>query len=114
MAELNYLEIGANIRCQRQKKGIKQKELADEVNVSPQHISHIETGRSQPSLSTLVEIANVLGTDLNTLLGNNLTLSREYVLNSQVAQILSNIPDELFARILQFCKEEVQFYNSIK
>lgn len=114
MAELNYIEIGANIRCQRKKKGIKQKELAEKVNVSPQHISHIETGCSQPSLSTLVEIANVLETDLNTLLGNNLTSSRKYVLSTQVAQILSNTSVELLDRILQFCKEEVQFYNSIK
>mgnify|MGYP001777730239 FL=1 len=39
--ELDYKAIGQNIREHRRKSGLNQKELAELVNLSPQHISHI-------------------------------------------------------------------------
>lgn len=54
MPELDYFEIGSNIRIQRILNGLKQKDLAERVNVSPQHISHVETGRAKPSLLMIV------------------------------------------------------------
>ena len=41
---LNYEEIGKNIRYFRQRAGLKQNELSDIIDMSPQHISHIESG----------------------------------------------------------------------
>lgn len=41
---LNYKEIGKNIRYFRQRAGLKQNELSDRIDMSPQHISHIESG----------------------------------------------------------------------
>ena len=40
--DLDYQEIGRNIRRFRQAKGLKQKELAELIQVSDQHVSHIE------------------------------------------------------------------------
>lgn len=114
MPELDYFEIGSNIRIQRILNGLKQKDLAERVNVSPQHISHVETGRAKPSLLTLVDIANALNIDMNMLLGKNLTSSRHTVLNAQIAQVLEGADDELLERILLFCREEVQFYKNQK
>ena len=51
--ELDYKAIGQNIREHRRKSGLNQKELAELVNLSPQHISHIETGHTKLSLPTL-------------------------------------------------------------
>lgn len=45
--ELDYKAIGQNIREYRRKSGLNQKELAELVNLSPQHISHIETGHTK-------------------------------------------------------------------
>ena len=70
--DLDYLEIGQNIRHYRQKRGIRQKELAEYIHVSDQHISHIENGHTKLSLITLVAIANTLNVDCNTLLGSTL------------------------------------------
>ena len=39
---LNYKEIGKNIRYFRQRAGLKQNGLSDRIDMSPQHISHIE------------------------------------------------------------------------
>ena len=65
--ELDYLEIGRNIRHYRRLQGIRQKELAECIHVSDQHISLIENGHTKLSLVTLVSIANVLKIDCNTL-----------------------------------------------
>ena len=69
---LDYQKLGRNIRAARQKSGLKQAELAERVEVTAQHICHIEMAKSQPSLLVLVAIANVLDTDLNSLLGDEL------------------------------------------
>ena len=53
--ELDYKAIGQNIREHRRKSGLNQKELAELVNLSPQHISHIETGHTKLSLPTGVQ-----------------------------------------------------------
>ena len=60
---LNYKEIGKNIRYFRQRAGLKQNELSDIIDMSPQHISHIESGEPL-SLNTLVQIANALGVEI--------------------------------------------------
>lgn len=57
--DLDYKEIGRNIRYYRQKAGLKQNRLSDMIDVSPQHVSHIESG-VHLSLSVLVKIANAL------------------------------------------------------
>lgn len=54
--ELDYKEIGRNIRHYRLEKGLKQKELAEKIHVSDQHMSHIENAATQLSLPTLIPI----------------------------------------------------------
>ena len=69
--DLDYKEIGNNIRYYRQRAGLKQNQLSDIIDVSPQHISHIESG-VKLSLPVLVKIANALNVDTDCLLGKNL------------------------------------------
>lgn len=52
--ELDYQEIGRNVRRYRLSKGLKQKQLAELIQVSDQHISHIENAHTQVSLPTLI------------------------------------------------------------
>lgn len=68
---LDHKEIGRNIRYYRQRAGLKQNRLSDIIDVSPQHISHIESGVPL-SLPILVKIANILNVDTDCLLGKNL------------------------------------------
>lgn len=44
---LNYNEIGQNIKYYRNRKHLKQAELAELVDVSAQHISHVECGNTR-------------------------------------------------------------------
>lgn len=101
--DLNYQEIGRNIRRLRLAKGMKQKELAELIQVSDQHVSHIENAHTQVSLPTLVAIANALQTDCNTLLGATLTEARHSVLHQQLLEITADMDAKKLGLTVQFC-----------
>lgn len=92
--EVDYREIGRNIRRYRTEKGWKQKELAERVNVTEQHISHIENAHTQLSLPTLVAIANALEVDCNTLLGKTLTGAQMAMMRGELGEVLADIGDD--------------------
>lgn len=101
--ELNYIEIGLNIRKYRQLCGLKQKELAKLSGVSEQHISHIENARAKLGLGTLVAIANVLRVDCNTLLGGTLTPFQDAIQNERINQLTANMNAKKLVLVAEFC-----------
>ena len=60
--------IGSNIRAFREKKGLTQRGLADNVLVSFQAISAWERGLSIPDLENAVRLANFFGVSVDALL----------------------------------------------
>ena len=60
--------IGKRIKSAREKKGLTQEQLAEQVTLSPMHISVIERGNKLPRLETLINIANVLDVSADILL----------------------------------------------
>lgn len=65
---MNYYEIGQKIRKFRKAKGMSQEQLAEAVNISVTHLSHIETGNTKLSLPVLVDLARVLEVQTDDLL----------------------------------------------
>ena len=63
--ELNTL--GRKIAQLRIKKGFTQEKLADMVGYSSNHISKLESARTNPSFELLVDIANALNIELKDL-----------------------------------------------
>ena len=59
--------IGPRIRAERARREVTIRALARVVGVSPSLISQIETGKSQPSVSTLYGITSTLGLSLEDL-----------------------------------------------
>lgn len=93
---LDYIKLGTNIKNRRKKLGYTQKRLAELIHVSEQHISHIETAHTKPSLEVIVDIANTLQTDVNNLLVDSLPAVRDEVLTSRLMDSVSGLqPDEL-------------------
>ncbi|HOC81179.1 MAG: helix-turn-helix transcriptional regulator [Bacilli bacterium] len=58
-----------NLKIARQKKGLKQKELGDLIDVSPKTISNYEAGVRDPDVKTLMKIASVLEVTIDYLVG---------------------------------------------
>ena len=61
--------MGANIARLRRDRGLTQAELAARINYSDKAVSKWERAESTPDVLTLITLAEVLGTDLNTLTG---------------------------------------------
>jgi len=53
--------VGSRLREERQRRGVSVRSLARDLGVSASLISQIETGKSQPSVSTLYAITTALG-----------------------------------------------------
>ncbi|QOV20804.1 helix-turn-helix transcriptional regulator [Blautia liquoris] len=58
------MEIGSKIRSLRTQKQLTQEELADRCELSKGFISQLENDVTSPSIATLVDILQCLGTDL--------------------------------------------------
>ena len=60
MKDLNYIAIGTKIKERRKAVSKTQEFLANALDVNASHICNIEAGRSSPSLTALINIANAL------------------------------------------------------
>lgn len=66
--ELDYKAIGKRIKIARIKADLTQERLAEAVEISPTHLSNIETGTTRVSLTAIVNLANVLSVTVDDLL----------------------------------------------
>ena len=60
--------LGINIKSERLRKNISQEKLAELTNISRNSVSLIETGKINPTILKVVDIAKVLDSYLNILL----------------------------------------------
>jgi transcriptional regulator with XRE-family HTH domain len=67
----DYPDIGVRLRAARQARHLSLRELANRLGVSASLISQIETGRANPSVSTLYAIVDELDVSLDELLFND-------------------------------------------
>ena len=59
--------IGINIKSERLRAGLSQEELAEKCNISRNSISLIETGKINPTIIKVIDMAKALNIDVNTL-----------------------------------------------
>ncbi len=69
--QVNEMEIGKKIKALRTQKGLTQEELADRAELSKGFISQVERDLTSPSIATLVDILQCLGTDLKTFFNDS-------------------------------------------
>ena len=61
---LQFIKLGNIIKEIRQKRGIDEKAMAKQINVSVSRYREIENGNAIYNFSTLIKIANILKVDL--------------------------------------------------
>lgn len=83
-----------NLKKIRKDKGYTQEELAKELNVVRQTVSKWEKGLSLPDVDILSKIADILETDVNVLLGGQMTTTSQ----SEVAKQLAKINEQLIIK----------------
>jgi transcriptional regulator with XRE-family HTH domain len=63
--------FATNLRRRAEQLGISNAEVARRAGLSDRRYGNYISGRREPDLSTLVRIANVLGTSVDELIGTN-------------------------------------------
>ncbi len=85
--QLNYYEIGQNIRKFRKAYNLSQEQLAERVGISVTHMSHIETGNTKLSLPVLVSIAEILNVRTDEIISNRTNNSKTPI-KEEVSEII--------------------------
>ncbi|MBE6984475.1 MAG: helix-turn-helix transcriptional regulator [Ruminococcaceae bacterium] len=92
-------KIGKRIQEQRKKKGYTQEQLAEILDISPNHLSALERGVYGVKLEKLIQIINALGCTADDLLQDVIHSGRQYQA-SLLSQQLSTLSPEEQRRIM--------------
>lgn len=76
-------EISKKVKKYRQKKNLTQAQLAELVDISTIHLSHIETGSVSMSLDCLLKICEILDITPNHLLLSDFQIEKDSSLLSE-------------------------------
>ena len=110
---MDYYEIGQRIRKCRRDRNLTQEELAEKVDISTTHMSHIETGATKLSLAVLVSIACALNVSTDTLLFEEKVINKNTTL-LEIDGILSDCSPtqaKILADILRTAKQSMDKYR---
>ena len=86
--QITNAAVGRRIREARLDKGLKQKALAELVNMDPKYLSRIENGHSGISRELLLRIGRELGKGLDYFYIDDPKLEAEYALDSEISKKL--------------------------
>ena len=100
--DFNWKDIGQAIKLRRIKQNLKQSELAEMVEVSSQHISHVECGKTIPSLQLMMKLSVALNADLNDLL--NLPVPTPSSFPIEFSELFNKSTAEQRKLCFQLCK----------
>jgi XRE family transcriptional regulator, regulator of sulfur utilization len=59
--------LAANLKDQREARGLTQQELSERSGVPRPTLAHLESGQGNPTLSVLIKVAAALGTGIESL-----------------------------------------------
>ena len=90
--ELDYKALGKRIKIARINADMTQDRLSTMLEMSPSHMSNIETGSTRISLTALVSIANALGVTVDDLLYDRIVHARPQ-LERDIQQIVDSCDD---------------------
>lgn len=91
--EIDYEEVGKRIRRRRDVKKLKQKDVADAIDVAYGHYSNIENGKTKVSLDTLYKITQCLNCSLDDLVHNQ---NRQILIQNFDKKKLKKLENALF------------------
>ena len=84
-------KFGEKIKLLRIKKGLSLKELGLKVNLTDTALSKIETGKTKsPGVDVAIKLADILGTDVYDLFGENRNDLERQQLNDEIIKLKSS------------------------
>lgn len=98
----------------REKRGLKQKELAEEIGVTPQTVSAYEKTGKAPTMDNAVSIAKVLGVSLDWLCGIDRDMKNQNDITTlgDAARFLHQISSWITVSVYDDCLSSSAQYNT--
>lgn len=78
MEFIDYNEIGKRIKEKRIIKGLTQQKVAEQLQLSDEYMSKIETGKTKISLTRLSQLSIILDTSIEELITGTVIKSTDY------------------------------------
>ena len=95
--------LGQRIREERTKYRLTQEQLAEDAEVNESYIGQVERGEKNPSLETVVSIANALGVTVDYLLQEEIHVEPNSLINELISIAKDKNTDEL-RLMLNICR----------
>lgn len=103
MKELNFHKIGSKLREARLSQNLTQEYIAFELGINTSHISNIENNRVKISLTTLVNMCNILNITVDYALSDEYNNPSSAIEHS-ILHELHSCHDKTKEKILQIIK----------
>lgn len=111
--DLDFKAIGQRIKIARIRKKLTQDTVSELINITPSHMSNIETGKSSVSLATLISIANVLGVSVDELLCDAV-LDSKVVFEKELSEVLKDCSEYEIRVLVDILKASKESIRSVK
>ena len=111
--ELDFRAIGQRIKIARIKKRLTQDTVSELINITPSHMSNIETGKSTVSLQTLIAIANVLRVSIDELLCD-VILDSKVIFEKELSEVLKDCNEYETRVLVDILKASKDSIRSVK
>lgn len=98
---LNLKAIGGRIKKYRKQKGFTQAQLAEIIDISTIHMSHLETGSVAMSLECMIKVCNALEVSPDDLLIGEFELNNNATIK-QLAEITKNLSSDENKLLIDF------------
>ena len=98
----DYKDIGTRILQKRRELSLTQKQLAEKLNISNNHLSNIENGKAAPSFDLFIDICKALNTSSDFLLFNYIHPQASSSLVEKIA-LCSDENKIMVSRFVDFC-----------
>lgn len=111
---MNQKEFGKNLQHYREKAGLSQEQLAEQVERSTIFISYLERGIRHPGLETLILLANALDVSIDNLLGQEVksyNFSKLKEIEKQIENFSEKERKKFFEIMDNIIMIEVKYFN---
>lgn len=108
---MDYELLGKRIRDERLLLRLTIEQLAERVDKSTNYIGQIERNDGKPSLETIVDIANALGTTVDALLKDSLQKEQRDSVVQEILTLLYSLDDNGKLFILDVVKRYSYYHQ---
>lgn len=96
--------FGANLKYYRKKTRLSQEQLSEKVNISPKHLSKIETGDAFVSAELLENLTRILGVSASVLFYS----SKENSVDDSLLTLVDTTVDRELAKAVESIKLSIR------